>query len=80
MWMTFGCNTQIIRLFFVNFLLEPIDTGYLVNATLPTILPDHLKLCRCFLSKSEDCVTLGCNPQISFCHFFCSLNLGHFCG
>ena len=33
-----------------------------------------LKLIQGFLSRSED-VQDGCNPQINFCYFFCSLNL-----
>ena len=57
MCMTFGCNPQIIFCYFIRnsdliiLGIKHLDTGYLVNATRPTILArSFLKLCRCFVN------------------------------
>ena len=39
------------------------------------LIPILLKLYRCFCQRLKMCMTFGYNPQISFCHFFYSLNL-----
>ena len=36
---------------------------------------NFLKLCRCFCQVLKMCMTFGCIPQITFWHFFRSLNL-----
>ena len=64
MCMEFGCNLQILLVTFlqfelchfcVRFLPKHIDTGYLGNATPPTILAGYFfKILQVFLSMSEN--------------------------
>ena len=65
MGMTFGCNPQIIVLFLSQYLgLKYLDTGYLVNATTPTVLDgSFFKLSRCFCLSLKMCMPFGCNPN-----------------
>ena len=50
--------------------LKHIGTGYIVNATPPTVLAvSFLNFAGCFCQGLKMCMTFGCNPQINFCHF-----------
>ena len=50
-----------------------IDSGY---GTPSTILDRFcLRLCRCFGHGVNICMCFSYIPEITFCHFFCVLNL-----
>ena len=60
------------------FLPQCINSGYLVSATLHTVLY------RCFLNFArflhglKMCMWFGYNPCVNFCHFFHFVNFCHF--
>ena len=74
MCMTIGCNPRLhweylaVRTtWFLGF--KHLDTGYLVNATPPTVLAWSFYTLHVFWwLMSEVCITFDCNPQINFCH------------
>ena len=85
MCMNFGCNPQInfyhffcsvdlvifgLKAFRLSFSgLKHLDTGYLVNATPPTVYPDIFETLQVFCQGLKMCMTLGCNPWIIFVKF-----------
>ena len=83
MWFGYNPCINFCHFFhFVNFVIfwpqilwKFLDSGYLLNATLHTILYwSFFKLCTCFLHGLEMCMQFGYNHWIIFCHFFHFVN------
>ena len=86
MCMTFGYNPQInfcrffhslnLVIFGLNYYWSLWTLGTLWAQLLTyNFIPILLKLYMCFCQGLKMCMTFGYNHQITFCHFFHSLNL-----
>ena len=77
-----ACNAFILlcelkSLILHEMLLKCIDSGYLLDAALLTVLIVW-KLCRCFVHGMKMCIWFWYNNLIIFSHFFWFVNLVSF--